>query len=620
VLLLIGGIIAGLMYRPIDGTMSIKFTPEIAKVTVNGQEVLDTKNIPIKEKIVYKIKISAEGYVTQEESVEYSFEPKEKLDFNLRQKSIKKNYSLIKKTGKISITSKPAGADIYVSGVNTKKRTPSTLQYDTKLYDVRVQKQGYILPQVKTVKVEYQKTVNADFKLKRKMIKIKKKVVLPDPIVSIKSFPRAKLYLDGKLKGETPISFTVKKNKRNKVYKIKLETKGYKSIETSISVRKDTEVSYTLEEKRLGWITVKSAPKGAFIYFNGETVTSKRTNLTMHELKEAKYRLRVSKGEIYKDIEDTFKINKGEETIKNYIFEFKKGTISIASKPSNADIYINGKNTRLKTPKILDLTIGDYQIEVKKDGFASSITKNINVPYQKTVSVDFKLIQGEKVKKSFFIEPAMVKINKGILILDNKEDKFYFDEKTKHIVSIKKDFYIAKNEVTFEEYDMYCYLTGAKIPDDDGFKRGKVPVVNISWFEAKSYANWLSQMSGKNYSLPTEAQWRYVAQKAGMTGFSWFEVNSGGHPHLIGSKRENSLGIYDFYGNVWEWTEDWYSIGYKTIPSNGRANQRGDKKYKVIVGGGYNSSIEELDLYNRTSIKPLSQRNNIGFRLVNNVD
>jgi nitrilase len=47
---------------------------------------------------------------------------------------------------------------------------------------------------------------------------------------------------------------------------------------------------------------------------------------------------------------------------------------------------------------------------------------------------------------------------------------------------------------------------------------------------------------------------------------------------------------------------------------------KGDKKYKVIVGGGYNSSIEELDLYNRTSIKPLSQRNNIGFRLVNNVD
>ncbi len=113
-------------------------------------------------------------------------------------------------------------------------------------------------------------------------------------------------------------------------------------------------------------------------------------------------------------------------------------------------------------------------------------------------------------------------------------------------------------------------------------------------------------MTGKNYRLPTEAQWEYAARggqssfdKGGQGGFkyagsnnlnevAWYDVNSSNKTHPVGQKRTNELGLYDMSGNVWEWCQDWYDADYyKKSPAN---NPTGPTSgiYCVLRGGSWN--------------------------------
>ena len=78
---------------------------------------------------------------------------------------------------------------------------------------------------------------------------------------------------------------------------------------------------------------------------------------------------------------------------------------------------------------------------------------------------------------------------------------------------VLSDYYLARTAVTFEEYDLYCAATGAEKPDDEGWGRGKRPVINVSWFDAVQYCNWLSEQTGlsKVYTIVTNHQkWFFV--------------------------------------------------------------------------------------------------------------
>jgi hypothetical protein len=85
------------------------------------------------------------------------------------------------------------------------------------------------------------------------------------------------------------------------------------------------------------------------------------------------------------------------------------------------------------------------------------------------------------------------------------------DEKPVHPVKLKS-FAIGRYEVTFDEYDQFVEASGKPMPDDNGWSRGKRPVINVSWEDAVAYAQWLSTVTGKNFRLPTEAEWEYAAR------------------------------------------------------------------------------------------------------------
>ena len=234
---------------------------------------------------------------------------------------------------------------------------------------------------------------------------------------------------------------------------------------------------------------------------------------------------------------------------------------------------------------------------------------------------------------------------------DNKGSK---DEQPAHKVTLY-GFYLGKYEVTFRDFKKFIdatgYKTEAENPDSNNFKHGLAPrganngswktfpgggavppsdsmkpVGNISWNDANAYLKWLSSETGKNFRLPTEAEWEFAARGGIKTkGYKyaggnnaddvcWDAVNSGKRGHTIGTKLPNELGIYDMTGNAKEWCSDWYAETYDRISpeSNPVGPEMG--KNKVIRGGSWSSTEAGMKVTYRNQAYPHNSALDFGFR------
>ncbi|MDG4551118.1 MAG: SUMF1/EgtB/PvdO family nonheme iron enzyme [Candidatus Contendobacter sp.] len=202
--------------------------------------------------------------------------------------------------------------------------------------------------------------------------------------------------------------------------------------------------------------------------------------------------------------------------------------------------------------------------------------------------------------------PAMVVIPAGSFTMGSSADEPERQpDERQHDVRIN-GFAMGQYEVTFEEYDRFCTATGREKPSDQGWGRGRRPVINVDWNEAVTYAEWLSKQTSKQYRLPTEAEWEYAA-RAGTTTPFWTgrcvttdQVNYDGRfgygsPDCgaktdvyrgktlpVGSFKPNPWGLYDTMGNVWELTCSAYEEYY-----NGAEERCSTKDTdRVAVRGG----------------------------------
>jgi len=196
------------------------------------------------------------------------------------------------------------------------------------------------------------------------------------------------------------------------------------------------------------------------------------------------------------------------------------------------------------------------------------------------------------------------------------------------VVQIQKPFKLAKHEVTFEEYDRFALATGARRPNDFGWGRKHQPVIDVSWEDAATYAEWLSRETGKRYRLPTEAEWAYAAGKAEMSAAHKYEYAAAAvkrlhRTQLVGTKKPNDLGLYDMSGNVWEWVEDCWHENYNHAPPSGQAwmaENDGDCGKRVARGGSWDN-YPQVRLASRRGWYDLRTRNSVvGFRLAQDID
>ena len=179
----------------------------------------------------------------------------------------------------------------------------------------------------------------------------------------------------------------------------------------------------------------------------------------------------------------------------------------------------------------------------------------------------------------------------------------YIDETPVHRVRIVQSFAMSKYEVTFAQWDA-CVLgggCGGYRPDDEGWGRSDQPVINVSWDDARSYVQWLSEQAGHAYRLPTEAEWEYAARAGTTTQYSWGNdigrnlANCDGcgsqwdndRTALVGSFPANPWGLHDMHGNVREWVLDCWNGGYRGAPGDGSAWLSGECGARVLRGGSW---------------------------------
>ncbi len=217
-------------------------------------------------------------------------------------------------------------------------------------------------------------------------------------------------------------------------------------------------------------------------------------------------------------------------------------------------------------------------------------------------------------------------------------------ETPQHAVKLPA-FYLSKYEITQAQWRAVAMLPRVKkdlMRDPSYFKGGPHPVEMVSWDDAIEFCERLSRATGRNYRLPTEAEWEYACRAGSMSPFHFGEAMlaawanyEGGSPYAdaprslyrqktipVGSLGSpNAFGIYDMHGNVWEWCLDTWHENYFQAPEDGRSWERvGDSFVKVIRGGAWNSFAGECRAGARNRITSPFKRNEIGFRVVAEVE
>lgn len=220
----------------------------------------------------------------------------------------------------------------------------------------------------------------------------------------------------------------------------------------------------------------------------------------------------------------------------------------------------------------------------------------------------------------------MIQVSGGSFQMGSND---YDDEKPPHTVSVNT-FYIGETEVTQE-------LWKAVMGDNpSAFKKGdNYPVEYVSWNDCQTFIKKLNEKTGKNFRLPTEAEWEYAARggKSGGTKYSgsdnlaevawygyWDDTDKNRTITTtttmpVAQKKPNSLGIYDMSGNVWEWCNDWYASDYyKNSPSN---NPQGPSSgsFRVLRGGSWYNCANNCRVARRGNSDPGYRDGDRGLRL-----
>ena len=215
----------------------------------------------------------------------------------------------------------------------------------------------------------------------------------------------------------------------------------------------------------------------------------------------------------------------------------------------------------------------------------------------------------------------MIKVEGGTFQMGSYDREAYDDEKPVHSVTLS-DYYIGETEVTQELWEAVMGSNPSRLKDSTK------PVENVSWNDCQEFIKKLNGLTGKNFRLPTEAEWEYAARGGNKSkGYkysgsnniddvAWYGDNSSREPHPVGTKSPNELGIYDMSGNVWEWCSDWYGENYYSSSSQTNPTGPTSGSYRVLRGGNWLNSARTCRVGYRWSDSPGSRIFlNGGFRL-----
>ncbi|MBQ0057644.1 MAG: SUMF1/EgtB/PvdO family nonheme iron enzyme [Bacteroidales bacterium] len=320
------------------------------------------------------------------------------------------------------------------------------------------------------------------------------------------------------------------------------------------------------------------------------------------------------------------------------------GRLMVNTLPDLADIYIDGEKVG-QTPKAINkVVIGTRKVTIRKEGY-EDFTKDVIISEGQTASVDGQMTKsaaptsvyaGQSLNANSIYESSpssstqsfvvngvsfsMVAVSGGTFQMGATREQLapWNDEKPVHSVTLS-NYYIGESEVTQALWIAVMGQNPSKIKGDN------LPVEKVSWKDCQVFIQKLNQLTGKNFRLPTEAEWEYAArggkeskgyQHSGsneLDKVAWYNGNCNERTHAVKTLQPNELGVYDMNGNVWEWCQDVYADYVVNSQTNPTGPTSGSER--VLRGGSWDVDGRRCRITNRTSESVKEREEDYGFRL-----
>ena len=204
----------------------------------------------------------------------------------------------------------------------------------------------------------------------------------------------------------------------------------------------------------------------------------------------------------------------------------------------------------------------------------------------------------------------MVKIKGGTFRMGatSEQSNYDNDEKPVHSVTLS-DYYMGETEVTQELWEAVMGSNPSRFMGDN-----QRPVERVSWDDCQEFIKKLNQLTGKEFRLPTEAEWEYAARggkysrgykysgSSNSDEVAWYGTNSGDKTHPVATKKANELGLYDMSGNVLEWCNDRYGDYHSNSQTNPTGPSQGE--YRVLRGGSWDFNDGGVRVSDRLNFTP----------------
>jgi formylglycine-generating enzyme required for sulfatase activity len=316
-----------------------------------------------------------------------------------------------------------------------------------------------------------------------------------------------------------------------------------------------------------------------------------------------------------------FITKKGEELLVefDFIHDFSDGVAIVELNGMMGSIDNTG-NLKIPCiyPELNDFENGLAYATVPYNYDLGYVDKNGNEYWQDGTSMDIANVPLQIVE-NWKDEIEMVFVEGGTFQMGFAGSKYYNGDFI-HRVTLN-DFYIGKYEITQAQWKAVMGANPSLQNDSDS------PVGRVSWEEVQEFIRRLNAHSGKNYRLPTEAEWEYAARGGNKTrGYkyagsdnlndvAWYGKDANFEPQPVGRKQPNELGIYDMSGNVWEWCNDWYDDNYYANSPSLDPKGPSTGEQRVIRGGGWHVNLTNCEVAFRNKRKPDTRYSLIGFRL-----
>lgn len=401
-------------------------------------------------------------------------------------------------------------------------------------------------------------------------------------------------------------------------YLVECRQEGHQSSQKEITLTKenaDQVVTLPVPTPIYGAIDVNSSPIECDVYVDNVKVGT--TPMLLEQCLIGNHTIRVAK-QGYTEFMNTVTVREGQT--ENIMARLNSGRQITITSEQGATIFVDGNNVG-NSQYTGNLTYGQHTAYAMLNGKRSA-DRIIRVPQGSGAVPMVQLTFSDNL--SFTVADVtfeMIPVDGGTFTMGGTSEQgsdAKSDDKPIHRVRLSS-YYIGKTEVT---QALWQALMGV---NPSYFKSDNLPVETVSWKDCQEFIHKLNSYTGRNFRLPTEAEWEFAARggknslsfkysgSSSIGDVAWYRENSDRNTHSVGTKQPNELGIYDMSGNVWEWCSDWYGSYDSASLTNPVGPKRGSSR--VFRGGCWIDDARYCHVSARYRYSPDFCSRDLGLRL-----